>query len=65
MTPDEHRQLDAQLDEEDRDRASEAELLAMADTVLFELDCSRAQAVEEAEIDIERQLANLERELES
>jgi hypothetical protein len=62
MNPDEHQQLDAQLAEEERDRARDAELAAMADQKLFELDCERQEAEEQAERDIERQLANLERE---
>ena len=62
MTDDEHRELDAWLDEQDQDRLRDAELVEMADLALWDLDFARWRAVEDAEVDIERQMADVERE---
>ena len=59
MTEDEQQQLDDEIVDHDR----EAQLPALADTTIADLDEQRQSEMADTEEQIERQMADLEREL--
>lgn len=61
VTPDDNKELDQEL--QDRERGDE--VAAMADVHINELDHERACQIEKAEDDLERHMADLEREMAS